>query len=97
MGTTVAELDDPHRTLLAQQRAVGLHPVGDESSEERGQDVAVAACDAVDLVDTPVGRVISSPYVRCIQTVEPLAAAMGLVVESSDAFAEGMDLSLIHI
>lgn len=34
-------------------------------------------------------RVVSSPYVRCVQTVEPLAERLGLSVEESDALAEG--------
>lgn len=34
-------------------------------------------------------RVVSSPYVRCVQTVEPLAGHLGLAVEESDALAEG--------
>jgi phosphohistidine phosphatase SixA len=36
-----------------------------------------------------VRRVVSSPYIRCIQTVEPLAAARGLEVELDDRLAEG--------
>jgi 8-oxo-dGTP diphosphatase len=39
----------------------------------------------------PLNSVLSSPYVRCRQTVEPLAAARGLPVEDSDALAEGAD------
>ncbi len=34
-------------------------------------------------------RVVSSPYVRCVETVEPLAAALGLPVERDDLLAEG--------
>jgi len=34
-------------------------------------------------------RVVSSPYVRCVETVEPLAAALGLEVERDDRLAEG--------
>jgi 8-oxo-dGTP diphosphatase len=34
-------------------------------------------------------RIVSSPYVRCVQTVEPLAAACGLTVDLTDALAEG--------
>ncbi len=41
------------------------------------------------LCDQPVGRILSSPYVRCIQTVEPLAAARGLRVEPTADLAEG--------
>jgi phosphohistidine phosphatase SixA len=36
-----------------------------------------------------VRRVLSSPYVRCVETVEPLAAALGLAVEIDDRLAEG--------
>ncbi len=37
-------------------------------------------------------RIISSPYVRCRQTVDPLAARLLLPVELSDALAEGAPL-----
>jgi 8-oxo-dGTP diphosphatase len=36
-----------------------------------------------------VRRVLSSPYVRCVETVEPLAAALGLPVEIEERLAEG--------
>lgn len=36
-----------------------------------------------------VRRIVSSPYVRCVQTVEPLAAALGLPVEQDDRLEEG--------
>ncbi len=41
------------------------------------------------LADRDVGRILSSPYVRCVQTVEPLAEARGLPLEHEDALAEG--------
>jgi 8-oxo-dGTP diphosphatase len=37
----------------------------------------------------PISRIYSSPYVRCVQTVEPLSARLGLPVDPSDALAEG--------
>lgn len=37
----------------------------------------------------PTGRVVSSPYPRCVETVEPLAHRLGVVVELDDALAEG--------
>lgn len=40
-----------------------------------------------------VRRVVSSPYVRCVQTVEPLAAALGLEVERDERLAEGAGFS----
>jgi phosphohistidine phosphatase SixA len=36
-----------------------------------------------------VGRILSSPYVRCEQTVRPLALDRGLPVELTEALAEG--------
>jgi len=36
-----------------------------------------------------VTRILSSPFVRCVATVEPLAAARGLSVEPVDDFGEG--------
>lgn len=36
-----------------------------------------------------VRRVVSSPYVRCLQTVEPLAAALGVPVERDRRLVEG--------
>jgi 8-oxo-dGTP diphosphatase len=41
------------------------------------------------LRDAELARVISSPYVRCVQTVRPLALERGLAIELSDALAEG--------
>ena len=37
-------------------------------------------------------RVLSSPYARCIQTVEPLATATGLDIEVAPELAEGASL-----
>jgi phosphohistidine phosphatase SixA len=58
------------------------------------------AAELVDLV-RPLGvrRLLSSPYVRCVETVEPLAAALGLPVEADDRLAEGSGraaLELLH-
>ena len=43
----------------------------------------------VDLLATrDIGRILSSPYLRCVQTVEPLATRLGLDVETVDSLAE---------
>ena len=42
-----------------------------------------------------ITRVVSSPYVRCVQTVAPLAAARGLEVELDAALAEGAPLDAV--
>jgi 8-oxo-dGTP diphosphatase len=38
-------------------------------------------------------RIVSSPLVRCVQTVEPLARARGLDVETAEELAEGADVA----
>ena len=53
----------------------------------RGQVQAEALVDQ--LADCSIERVLSSPYLRCTQTVAPLAAARGLAVEPTDDLAEG--------
>jgi phosphohistidine phosphatase SixA/8-oxo-dGTP pyrophosphatase MutT (NUDIX family) len=39
-----------------------------------------------------IARVVSSPFVRCVQTVEPLARARGVRVETADELAEGVNV-----
>jgi broad specificity phosphatase PhoE len=38
---------------------------------------------------SPLEQLVSSPHVRCVQTLQPLAAARGLTVEESEDLAEG--------
>jgi broad specificity phosphatase PhoE len=45
------------------------------------------------LRDEPIGRVLSSPYVRCRDTVVPLAERLRLPVEDADGLVEGAPLS----
>ena len=66
------------------------HWAGDDADrplDEKGRRQAAEL--AVELGTDDVRRVVSSPYVRCVQTVEPLAAALGLEVELDDRLAEG--------
>ena len=42
-------------------------------------------------------RVLSSPYTRCVQTVEPLAETLSLPVERTEALAEGHTPSALHL
>jgi 8-oxo-dGTP diphosphatase len=66
--------------------------------DERGQRQAEALVSQ--LAGREFSRILSSPYVRCVQSVEPLAAARGLDVEAVDALAEGAGepaaLELLH-
>jgi 8-oxo-(d)GTP phosphatase len=54
--------------------------------DERGWKQAHGLVEA--LAEFDVGRILSSPYLRCLQTVEPLAAARGLEVEAREELAE---------
>jgi 8-oxo-dGTP diphosphatase len=47
------------------------------------------------LADRPVDRVLSSPYVRCMETVVPLAGMRNLAVEPCDALAEEAPLDAV--
>lgn len=43
-----------------------------------------------------IERIYSSPYTRCVQTVEPLAEAIGAKVIEHDALAEGPDIDAAY-
>lgn len=66
-----------------------LRPVSDRGV--RQADALVAA-----YTDLPVQRILTSPYRRCVQSVEPLAAALGLDVEQEDDLAEGVPLDVVQ-
>ena len=53
-------------------------------SGRRQAEALVPALAAHDLA-----ALVSSPYVRCVQTLEPLASACGLPLQEHDALAEG--------
>jgi len=42
-------------------------------------------------------RILSSPYVRCCATVQPLAETLGLPVESVDELAEGHGAEAVRL
>jgi 8-oxo-dGTP diphosphatase len=44
------------------------------------------------LAPLDIGRVVSSRYVRCVQTVQPLADKLGLAVDLHPALAEEADI-----
>jgi 8-oxo-(d)GTP phosphatase len=43
-----------------------------------------------------IGRIVSSPFDRCVESVEPTALARGLELETSDDLAEGADLARVR-
>jgi 8-oxo-dGTP diphosphatase len=55
--------------------------------DARGRRQAAALVDLLRGLD--VRRVVSSPYLRCVETVEPLAAALGQRVAEDSRLAEG--------
>lgn len=48
-----------------------------------------AAALAERFADAGVDRLVSSPYLRCVQSLEPLAEQLGLTVEVDDRLVEG--------
>jgi broad specificity phosphatase PhoE len=63
---------------------------GDDRSRplsDKGLRQALGLVEALD--GWAVQRVLSSPYLRCVQTVEPLALELGVGVEVVDELAEG--------
>ena len=59
-----------------------LRPLDEQGREQAGRLPAAVREFAID-------RICSSPYVRCRQTVEPLALALDLAIEERDELAEG--------
>jgi 8-oxo-dGTP diphosphatase len=62
---------------------------GDDTSrplDERGRQQSLALRD---LAQRGVARVVSSPYRRCVETVEPLAHELGIPVELDERLTEG--------
>jgi phosphohistidine phosphatase SixA len=53
----------------------------------KGRRQAAALPDM--LAAHPVSRVLTSPYTRCVETIEPLAARLGIEIEQRDELAEG--------
>lgn len=52
-----------------------------------GSKQAEQLADALEHVG--ISRIVSSPFVRCVQTVEPVAGRLRIPVDRSDALAEG--------
>lgn len=61
----------------------------------RGRDRAVALAPLLSRYHAQ--RILSSPYVRCRQTVQPLADSLGLPVEPVDDLAEGHGAGAVRL
>jgi phosphohistidine phosphatase SixA len=56
-----------------------------------------AADMVTDLAELDVVQILSSPYRRCIETVAPLAAAIGVATEIHEALAEGPGAPAVNL
>lgn len=78
--------------LLLRHATAGHRRPGDDADhlrplDERGRRQAAALPEQYARFD--VERILTSPFVRCRQTVEPLAEALGLPIEERAELAEG--------
>lgn len=55
--------------------------------DKKGQRQARGLAEA--LAVYPISRICSSPYTRCLQTVEPLSKKLGLSIDVEPSLAEG--------
>ena len=74
----------------AGERAAWKEPDHLRPLNERGREQAEKLAQL--LRDSGAERLVSSPYARCVQTLVPLGAALGLPVENADQLAEGHGL-----
>jgi len=77
----------------AGQRGHGSRHDEHRELSERGWRQAEGLCTT--LAEREITRLVASPFVRCIQTLEPLARHVGLPVETEDALGEGADLAQV--
>jgi 8-oxo-(d)GTP phosphatase len=77
------------RHAKAKNRQTWLEPDDLRPLTKRGRREADAI--AARLAEEPLTRLVSSPSVRCVQTLEPLAVVLDLSIETTDALAEGSD------
>jgi broad specificity phosphatase PhoE len=77
------------RHAKAKNRATWEEPDELRPLTKRGRREAQAI--AARFADEPLARLVSSPFVRCLQTLEPLAVTLDLPIETTGLLAEGTD------
>ena len=77
------------RHAKAKNRAEWTEPDELRPLTKRGRREAAALVERL-RAEAPA-RLVSSPFVRCLQTLEPLAVALELPIETTDELAEGAD------
>ena len=75
------------RHAKAKNRLAWEQPDHERPLTKRGRREAEAI--AARLRDEPPARLVSSPYLRCVQTLEPSALELELPIETTDLLAEG--------
>lgn len=50
---------------------------------------------AIDLAARPVVRILTSPFARCVQTVEPLADRLGMDIELAEVLGEAPSVPMV--
>jgi 8-oxo-dGTP diphosphatase len=78
----------------AKSRANWPHPDETRPLSRKGVRQAEGIKDL--LLDRPIRRIVSSPAVRCVDTLAPLASKLGLTVEQSDTLFEGASTSTAY-
>jgi phosphohistidine phosphatase SixA/8-oxo-dGTP pyrophosphatase MutT (NUDIX family) len=78
----------------AGDRAAWTRPDQQRPLDRRGQEQARLLAEV--LRQESIDRLLSSPYLRCVQTLEPLAAALGQPVDSVEELGEGYGLDGIE-
>ena len=68
-----------------------------DGDDDRERPVSKSGCRQADaiaarLAPEGVSQLVSSPYARCVQSLEPLAAILGLSVREDERLAEGAAL-----
>jgi broad specificity phosphatase PhoE len=77
------------RHAHAGSRSAWGGPDDDRPLSRRGHKQATAIADQ--LAGVGLSRLVSSPSIRCVQTLEPLADRLGLRVDADDRLREGSD------
>jgi phosphohistidine phosphatase SixA len=86
------EADGPMTVLMVRHARAGRRkywkgPDIERPLSKKGRPVAEGLVDM--LARYPIRRILSSPYVRCVQTVQPLAEKLSLEIEQYVELAEG--------
>jgi broad specificity phosphatase PhoE len=77
------------RHAKAKNRMEWTEPDEDRPLTKRGRREADGLADRFRA--DPPDRLVSSPFKRCLETLEPLARELDLLIETTDELAEGAD------